>query len=64
MGAGGIIQNHSEVLLQAVSHPSIYDFLTDSEKDRVELIRAENPLARSQDDVNFLLDKLNEHCRR
>lgn len=64
MGAGGIIQKHAEVLLNAVSESCIYDLLNSDDKDRVELIRAENPILRSQEDINFLVDKINEHCKR
>lgn len=64
MGAGGIIQHHAEILIPPVSDPSVYNCLTDDEKDRVELIRAKPSIERTQEDVNFLLDKLNEHCRR
>lgn len=64
MGAGGIIQKFAQILLPPVSDPSVYDCLTEDEKDRVELIRAKPVIERTQEDVNFLLDKLNEHCRR
>lgn len=63
MGAGGIIQHHAKILIPVVSDHSIYDCLTEDEKDRVELIRAKPFIERNQDDVNFMLDKLNEHCR-
>ena len=64
MGAGGVIQKNAEILIPAVSDPAVYGCLTEDEKDRVELIRAKQYLERDQDDVNFMLDKLNEHCRR
>lgn len=64
MGAGGIVQNHAKVLIHAVSDPSVYECLTEDEKDRVELIRAKPFHERDQDDVDFMLDKLDEHCRR
>jgi hypothetical protein len=62
MGAGGIIQQHAIVLLTAVSDPSIYDSLCSKDKDRVELIRAENPVMRTKGDVIFLFCKLIEAC--
>ncbi len=63
MGAGGVVQQHAEILIPPVSHPSIYSCLTEDEKDRVELIRAKSFIERTQEDVNFMLDKLDEHCR-
>lgn len=63
MGAGGIVQQHAKILIPPVSDPSVYDCLTSDEKDRVELIRAKPFIERTQEDVNFMLDKLNEHCR-
>lgn len=62
MGAGGIIQHHVKVLLDAVTDPSIYTALSEDDKDRVELIRAENPLARTDDDVHFLVKKIRKIC--
>lgn len=62
MGAGGIIQNHAKVLLVAVMDPSIYNYLSDTEKDRVEAINAKAFQDRTSEDVSYLVGKLDEVC--
>ena len=64
MGAGGIIQQHAKALLPAVLDASVYGCLSTADKDRTEMIKLKLELSRTQDDVNFLLDKLNQVCRR
>lgn len=63
MGAGGVIQQHAADLLTVIVKPSIYNCLSSMDKDLVEIVKLKPELNRTQEDVNFLLDKLNQVCR-
>jgi hypothetical protein len=57
-GAGGIIQQRAAVLLTAAQDTSIYDYMTDAQRDSVDDIAAKAPADRTQADINCLLDCL------
>lgn len=53
--SGPIIINHSKVLLDAATDPSVYHGMTPNQKDAVDIIQAKAPADRTQADVNQLL---------
>lgn len=60
MGAGGIINQRVSVLLPAVNHSSIYDFLSDDQKNSVEDINQKGPGNYTESDVRTLAQLIGE----
>jgi hypothetical protein len=60
--SGGIIINRSQVLLTAVTDPSIYNSLDDEVKDQVEVIRAKAPDDRTTEDCQALAAAIASAC--
>ena len=60
MGAGGIINQRAAVLLLTITDASWYDSLSNANKAVVDTIDAKDPMSRTQDDVNSLLQALSE----
>jgi len=58
MGAGGIIQDRAAVLLTAAQATSMYDSMTDDQRDAVDAVASKGPADRTQADINCLLDCL------
>lgn len=60
MGAGGIINQRAAALLLTITDSSWYDSLSNANKAVVDTIDAKDPMSRTQDDVNSLLQALSE----
>jgi len=62
MSGGGIIIQRNAVLRSAINDSSIYDCLSDTDKDAVEQINQKDPDQVTEDDVRFMAEKIREVC--
>ena len=60
MGAGGIIQQRAAALLLSITESSWYDSLDSGHKGIVDAVDGKDPMTRTQDDIDALLNVLNE----
>lgn len=59
---GGIIIQRNAILRPAINDSSIYAFLSDSDKDRVEIINQKTPSQITEADIRWMAEKIHEVC--
>lgn len=59
---GGIIIQRNAVLRSAINDSSIYNFLSDDDKDHVEALNTKPPGQITESDIQWMAEKIREVC--